>query len=190
LGYQLFSKTLMADVAREQAISEAEIADFSEDSYRARSFIDALLRRSAPVATATVRTTTTTGQEVRVSEPVDEDMAAGFVASTIRALARRGSVVVVGRGGQALLRDDPKALHVRVVARSDDRVRRVMEAESLTRDQALKLIADRDRALTQYLRRFHDVDWADPLLYHLTLNTSLVSTELAAELITTAARRL
>jgi cytidylate kinase len=105
LGYRLFSRTLMAEVAREQALSEAEIVDFSEDSYRARGFIDALLRRSALVGTNTVRATTTTGEEVRVSQRLDEEMAADFVATTIRALARRGQVVIVGRGGQATLRD-------------------------------------------------------------------------------------
>src|SRR6059036_514234 len=76
LGYRLFSRTLMAEVARQQALSEAEIVDFSEDSNRARGFIDALLRRSAPIATATAQTTTTTGEEVWVSEHLDEEMAA------------------------------------------------------------------------------------------------------------------
>ena len=160
LGYRLFSRTLMAEVAREQALSEAEIVDFSEDSYRARGFIDALFRRSAPVAT------------------------------TIRALAHRGQVVIVGRGGQAILRDEPRVLHVRVIARPEDRLRRTVEAEGLSRNEASKLITERDRAIAQYVRRFHGVEWADPLLYHLTLNTSLLSPATAVELIAAAARQL
>jgi cytidylate kinase len=194
LGYRLFSRTLMAEVARQQALSEAEIVDFSEDSYRARGFIDALLRRSAPIATTTVRATTTTGEEVRVSEHLDEEMAADFVATTIRALAKRGQVVIVGRGGQAILRDQPGMLHVRVIARPEDRLQRTQEVESLPPDKASKLIAECDRAVAQYVRHFHgvewaDPEWADPLLYHLTLNTSLLSPETAVELIAAAARQ-
>ena len=40
------------------------------------------------------------------------------------------------------------------------------------------------------MRRFHGAEWADPLLYHLTLNTSLLSPETAVELIAVAARQL
>ena len=50
LDYHYFDKTLMSQVAQEMGISEAEVVDFSEDSYKVRSFVDALLRRPAPVS--------------------------------------------------------------------------------------------------------------------------------------------
>ena len=53
LGYRYFDKTLMAQVAKEQGVSDTEVVDFSEDKYRLRGFIDALLGRSARVALAT-----------------------------------------------------------------------------------------------------------------------------------------
>jgi len=190
LGYRYFDKTLMAQVAREQGVSDTEVVDFSEDTYRARSFIDALLRRSNRVATATTMGTTTRGERTRVVQDVDEEMAASFVRATIRALRAHGQVVVVGRGGQAILRDAADALHVRIVARLEDRVHEVTQAEGLTREAALALIGDRDRATAEYLRRFHGIDWADPSLYHVTLNASLVGREAAAELLASMARRL
>lgn len=190
LGYRYFDKTLMAQVARERGISDAEVVDFSEDSYRVRGFIDALLRRSVRVATATTVATTTRGAEARVVQDVDEEMAAAFVAATIRALRAHGQVVVVGRGGQAILRDAAGVLHVRIIARLEDRVQQVMQAEGLTREAALAMVGERDRATAQYLRRFHAIDWADPALYHLTLNASLLGQEAAAEVIATVARRL
>ena len=42
-------------------------------------------------------------------------------------LAERGDVILVGRGGNRILRDDPRAFHVRLVAPMPVRVRRVME---------------------------------------------------------------
>jgi cytidylate kinase len=98
--------------------------------------------------------------------------------------------VIVGRGGHAILRDQPGVLHVRVMARAEDRLRRTQEVEGLARDEASKLTAERDRAVAQYVRRFHGVEWADPPLYHLTINTSLLSPEIAVELIAAAARQL
>jgi len=190
LEYRYFDKMLMAQVAREQGISETEVVDFSEDSYRVRGFIDALLGRSAQVAMATTVATTTSGAETRVVHAVDEDMAAAFVATTIRALRTHGRVVVVGRGGQAVLRDAVAVLHVRIIARLEDRVRQVMQAEGLIREAALSVVDERDRATAQYLRRFHGINWTDPSLYHLTLNASLLGEERAAEVIAATARRL
>ncbi|HYL80688.1 MAG TPA: cytidylate kinase-like family protein [Candidatus Acidoferrum sp.] len=190
LDYRYFEKRLMAEVAREQGISETEAVDFSEDKYRVRGFIDAALGRSAQVALATTVATTTSGAVTRVVHPVDEDMAAAFVSATIRGLWAHGQVVVVGRGAQAILRDVAGVLHVRIIARLEDRVWQVMRAEGLTRDAARSLVDERDRATTQYLRRFHGIDWADPSLYHLTLNASLMSQEAVAEVVAAAARRL
>ncbi len=128
LGYRYFDKALMVQVAREQGIAETEVVDFSEDSYQVRGVIAALLRRSAPVATATVRVTTTRGEDAFVTQVLDEEMAAEFVAATIHGLRTHGNVVVVGRGGQAILRNQPGVLHVRMVARREDRVARLVGA--------------------------------------------------------------
>jgi len=190
LDYRCFDKAVMAQVARERGIAENEVVDFSEDRYRLHGFVDELLRRSPVVATTAVTATTSTGQEVRLLRPVDEEMAAALVTATIRAIGKRGQVVVVGRGGQAILRDSPGVLHVRIVARLEDRVGQLMESEGLTREAAVGHIGERDRATAAYLRRFHGVDWSDPSLYHLQLNTSLLDGEEAAKVIAAAAREL
>jgi CMP/dCMP kinase len=197
LDYRYFDKQLMAQVGQEEGMSETELVDFSEDSYRGRGFIDALLRRSVPIATTIVRTTTAHGEDAFTIQDLDEATAADFVAGTIWALRKHGRVVVVGRGGQAILRDQPGVLHVRLVARHEDRVAWMMQSVNLSRDgvrltreAAVARIAERDRATAQYLRRFYGVDWTDPSLYHLTLNTSLLGQEETAQLIVAAAQRL
>jgi cytidylate kinase len=197
LDYRYFDKGLMARVAQEVGISETELVDFSEDSYRGQGFIDALLRRSAPIATTIVRTTTAHGEDAFTLQDLDEATAADFVAGTIWALRKHGRVVVVGRGGQAILRDQPGVLHVRLIARHAVRVAWMMQSVNLTRDgvgltreAAVERIAERDRATARYLRRFYSVDWMDSTLYHLTLNTSLLGQEETAQLIVAAAQRL
>jgi cytidylate kinase len=191
LAYRGVDPRLMAQVAREEGIAEAAVADFSEDHYQRRGFLDALLDRSAAVVENLVVTTTPDGEETYDTQVVNEEMAAEHVAATIRALRARGNVVVVGRGSQAILRDRPDVLHVRVVASVRDRARELAQSAGLTEEGALHLIAERDQAAAEYARRFYGVDWADPTLYHLTINTSLVrSPAEAAELIAAAARQV
>lgn len=40
------------------------------------------------------------------------------------------------------------------------------------------------------MKRFYGVDWSDPQLYHMIINTSKMSPELAAKIIIDAAQRL
>ena len=117
LGWCYFDKSVMVMVARERGLSEAEVVDFSEDCYRDRTFVDLLLGRTTPVGNATVWDTNARGDEVAAANVLlNQESAVIAVSGTIRCLAERGSVVVVGRGGQAVLRGRPSVLHVRVVA--------------------------------------------------------------------------
>jgi CMP/dCMP kinase len=190
LDYHYFDKTLMSQVAQEMGISEAEVVDFSEDSYKVRGFVDALLRRSTPVATSTVWTSTAKGEEAKVGATLDEETAARFEATIIKGLRERGNIVVVGRGGQAVLRDEPGVLHVRIIAGREDRVPRLIEQHRISRHAAIEMMGERDHATAEYLQRFYNVDWADPLLYHLILNTSKLGIEGAAQVIVAAAHHM
>ena len=86
-------------------------------------------------------------------------------------LAGRGDVILVGRGGSRLLRDDPRAFHVRLVAPMPVRVRRVMEYRWVRESVAKKLIAESDAQRRSFYESYFGVDWSSPLEYHLTVNS-------------------
>lgn len=182
LKYTYLDKDVIREVASEMGIWEDELVDLSEDTYKFKSFLDSITKNEtlAHRATATV-----VGREM-----LDEERYVQIIRWTVEALARRGNVVVVGRGGQAVLRDSKDTLHVRVVAPLETRIRRVMQTEKVSRELAERIIEDRDRAASQYLRRFFKIEWEDPTLYHLILNADKVDAENAAQLIVDAANRL
>ena len=190
LDYGYLDKELMASVARERGITRADVVDFSEDNYRTRSFLDALLGRASSGLSASDEPGRAQSAEPRLLKVIDEEMAVAFVTATIRALRDRGRVVVVGRGGQAILRGSPGVLHVRITAPMLDRIRRLGQEEGMTDESAQQAVNQRDRATAEYLRRFHGIEWEDPTLYHVTINSSLMPTEAAAGLIADAAQRL
>ena len=98
-------------------------------------------------------------------------------------LATEGDAVIVGRGSQFLLRNAPRTLHTYIFAPLPYRIKNVMEQFHLNHAQSERLIEQRDYEHDSYLRRYYGTDGHQPSLYHLLINTSLFSLELAAGLI-------
>jgi cytidylate kinase len=65
-----------------------------------------------------------------------------------------------------------------------------MRNEKLSREAALRLIEEKDKATAEYLRRFYNIDWEDSTNYDLVLNTSKMDLDTAAEVIASAARKI
>ncbi len=101
-------------------------------------------------------------------------------------LATRGNSVILGRGGQFLLHSSPRTLHIYVFAPMAYRIENVMQHFQLNHEQAVQLIERRDYEIDTYLRRNYGSDGHHPNLYHLLINTSLFSFELAAKLVSDA----
>ena len=89
----------------------------------------------------------------------------------MREFADRGEVLLVGRGGTWLLRDCPRAFHVRLVASMDIRLRRVMEYRWVREEVAKRLIAHSDAQRRSFCEGYFGVDWSSPLEYHITVNS-------------------
>jgi len=109
-----------------------------------------------------------------------------MVGLVIRGLAHEGNVLILGRGGQMLLQSHPTALHVQTVAPFVQRVEAVASRYGLSERAAGQRVRASDRARADYLRRYHDVDWLDPTLYHMVLNTGCLPAPTAVQLIIAA----
>ena len=187
LGYRYFDKTLMVRVAAEVGISEKEVVDLSVDTYKMRGFLDRLFGRRRSSSWAP--TGTPRSDRLRV-EALDEGASVNLVKDTIVAAYERDNVVIVGRGGQAVLRDKPGVLHVRITAPQGARALRVKERDNIPLSKATELVRSKDQGATDYLKRFLDINWENPLLYHLIINTGWWEIEDTAELIVNALTHL
>ena len=187
LGYSYFDKDLMAHVASEAGISEDDIVDFSEHAYKMRGFFDRLFGRRRSAAEAW---TDTIAQQTLSVEALDEARNVNLIKDTIIEAYKHDNVVIVGRGGQAILREQPGVLHVRIIAPLGARVLRVQAEQNLSLDEATLRVKRRDEAAAAYLERFYDIDWDNPLLYHLIINTGKWEVEDAVQIVLTALAHL
>ncbi|MBK9098451.1 MAG: cytidylate kinase-like family protein [bacterium] len=105
---------------------------------------------------------------------------------TILQLARMGNVVIVGRGAHIITAKLKNTFHVRLIASLEKRVEHIKELMDMNEKEALTYIKKEDENRKKYLRSYFHVDIDDPLLYHMTVNTDLLTHRGAAYLIAEA----
>jgi cytidylate kinase len=104
-------------------------------------------------------------------------------SETILRLLELGNVILIGRGATVISAKLDHVFHVRLVGSLEKRVQHVQELNHLSKEAALRLIQREDRGRKRYLKRYFKTDLEDPLLYHLAINTDLVSYDEAARII-------
>ena len=106
-----------------------------------------------------------------------------LITTLVQDYGDTGRAVVVGRASQVILGQTPNAFHVKIIAPFELRCQRIKESQEVSHERARELVEQHDRWRQLYLRNYHDADWDDPLLYHLTINTGRIEPEDAVDLI-------
>jgi len=109
------------------------------------------------------------------------------LTSLIYELAKKGNAVFLGRGSQILLKSFSCALHIRVTASVERRVQNLIE-RGFTREGALKAIERSDHERGSFIKFAFGVDWENPDLYDLVLNTDKLSVDLGVNTVLGLAR--
>ena len=200
LNYPLFDKRLIVQAARDSGLSEQEITDYSEESHQIQGFLDRLFNRGMNTQVGRVWREDATGARVMEEVQMSEDVLIALVQKAVRSAAKTRAMIIVGRGGQAILSGEPGTINVRIEAPMEERIMRVKDqirrekhldnTDIELRRRAQDRIVERDAASADYLRRFYHIEWAHPLLYHLVINTGKVGLNQAAELIVTLTKEI
>jgi len=106
-----------------------------------------------------------------------------FLEAVIYDFAQRGNVVIVGRGGQVLLKDLPGVLHLRIFAPFEMRVRRFLAEKGGDEKQIARFLRRDDRDSEGFIHTFFDMNWDDPALYDIVLNTQKISVDTAVAMV-------
>jgi cytidylate kinase len=166
LGYRYVDQELISDASRRYGLAEERLSHLDESKPSLFERFDVETRRYITV-----------------------------IQTALLEFAEADNTVLMGRGGQWLLRGIPHVLRVRIAAPFDQRVRywirRTAELTGETPSQ---------RAATDFVRRddsdkagrmkyLYEVDISDPMLYDAVLNTDKLALEAVVSLIEGLAQR-
>jgi cytidylate kinase len=172
LDYEHIGKKLTAEIAKDLNLSEAEVETFKQTS---QSRIIRLMDRY----------TCTLVQKVVDREHGCLDDANYF--ETTRKLVEKlydaGNVIILGWGGQCILRGKPNTLHVRLIKEESLKIEKVMQDYDLNRLAAKKLIEREEKDSSAYVKHYFNEDWNDAHLYDLVIDMGKQTVEQAADII-------
>ncbi len=117
-------------------------------------------------------------------QPTSEDINAYLqaVGLVMLKMAHEGKMVFLGRGGQVILKDIPGVFHLRIYATEKTRIDRVAKICAISYDSARARVQVSDRSRQNYLQKHYRVDWRDPELYDLMINTTRLDAHEAAHI--------
>lgn len=97
--------------------------------------------------------------------------------------ASRGNVVLVGRGAQIVLHNQPGVLSVGVVAPLDIRIQRIMARKGVSREEAAHFVNTHDQERQKLIKAVFDRDTLDWSLYDFVINTAHFTAGGAADVV-------
>ena len=104
---------------------------------------------------------------------------------TIKGIGETGEGVIVGRCADYVLREIPGVTNVFIHAEMADREKRATEVYGDDPKKIRELIATYDKARQNYYNYHTDQKWGEYKNYNLSINSSYITEEEAAELIVT-----
>jgi cytidylate kinase len=172
LGYEYIGKKLTAEIAKDLHLSEAEVETFKQTS---QSRIIRMMDRY----------TCSLVQKVvdREHGCLDD---ANYYKSTkklVENLYEADDVIILGWGGQCILRGKPNTLHVRLRKDEELKIEKIMQDYAINRPAAKKLIEREEKDSSAYVRHYFDEDWNDARLYDLIIDMGKNSVEQAGDII-------
>lgn len=111
----------------------------------------------------------------------DRDDYVHYLKTALYTEAEMGSCIFVGRGANAIFKDIPGCIFVRLIAPLSVRIERVKSYFRCDEKRAKQIIEQSDKDRAAFHRYFFDIDWANPTNYHLVINTGIVHPTSAAE---------
>lgn len=104
-------------------------------------------------------------------------------ARTLRDLAAQESCIIVGRTGFHIFKDNPNAIRLFLIAKPENRIKRLMEKQGVNEKEAREIMEKTDKARENYTEAFAEVSRYDARNYDMVFNVSPFTTDQVAQFI-------
>lgn len=175
LGYTFFDNELIQMVAKQAKVSTDWVESMEKEAGgKFQKFLSTLVPKSL--------------MDMILSSDygyLDEEIYTDMLNHVITKIADEGDAVILGRGGQYILKDRTDTYHILLVADLDYRINYIEQHFELMKKQAVLAVAMEDKRRVNLYRKFGKVDYNQTDHYHVVFNMSRMDTEKACDMLCT-----
>ncbi len=183
LGWRVVDNELVEQVAARAGLPPERVAEREE---RVSTFVERLARTLAAASPEVFSPAETAGAVVEMPEA---DLVK-ITETVVAEIAAQGRVVLVGRSAPAVLSREVDALHVKLVAPRVFRIQVAAARLGCNAEKAATVLDQTDKMRARYNREYYRRDWADPVNFHIVLNTGVLGFDGATDVIVARARAM
>lgn len=172
LGYEYIGDQLIAEIATELNLSQHETETFLQTSKSSLlRFVD--------------RYTCSIVQRVVDGEHGCLDDRAYYekTRELVERIYEAGNAIILGWGGQCILKDKPHTLHVRLKKDAALKIQELVGKYEYSQKAAEKKVKQEEADLKAYIKKYFNQNWNDARLYDLVIDMGKTSVDQAVEII-------
>ena len=173
LGFAFYDQDLILKVAKESGLAEQIVEKYDEYATHKNSLLYALALSAGAGAGGTLSFVSKVQQAQ---------------AKIITDLADKGSCVIVGRGGDYILRGREDCLHAFIHADMQFRAERVVRLYGDNGQKPEQRLRDKDERRKLYYRSFTMREWGDMHNYHIALDSGALGMETCVDILVALAK--
>ena len=182
LGYRLIDRELLIQSAQMLGLSDKELEQFDERTKGLGGPLSNFLKNF--IEKSSLAGIDPSGLEATFASSY-ADTAQGFqsddllyietMTEVMKGYANDGDVIIVGRGGQAIFKDDLNAFHFRIVCDPEERIKRFAKNQNLDLEVSRKRVHESDQQREIWHKKYFGIDYRSPYLYRMVLNSEFSS---------------
>ena len=115
--------------------------------------------------------------------PPKDSIIKNTIQEVILNAAKRGNIIIVGRGGVSITRDMKNSLHIKLVAPLEWRINKIASKNNISMEEADSVVMERDRQRDIFKKYFLGDKEADIHLYDCIVNVSTMTKREVADAI-------
>ena len=174
LGCGCINEDMIKEAASQLNVSEGQVSYFEKDgASKLMRFIDKMVNSKFI--------------DRHLSERygyVNEKSYVDVIKKIIIEIYEKGNMIIIGRGGQFILKDYPNTFHILLVKKLESRIEFMVDKYKLSLTEAEKNIRQRDQIRDSFLGFFADREEVNnPIHYDMVLNMDKIDLPKAEDLI-------
>ena len=173
LGYDFFDELLIQKIAEQAKVTEASVHSFEKHEMGtsltkvfsgivSRGFLERILDEKGYL---------------------DEKVYVESLSSVLTSLADEGNKVLLGRGGQFILRGRNDVHHVLLIAKFEHRVQFMCDNYMMTVKEARALVRREEKRRDNFYKLLGKENFEEPRLYDIVINVTRTGLDRAARLV-------